>query len=271
MSRRSVLAVGAGVGVSGVMAGRAVAADVSTRGGGGGLVLDYRPAQPTGWPVTPGKSFATTLGGNVTAAEFDFGGRRYSVGLSAPDPVYIEAPSDPDLAFESTLEAGFGEHYAFRYLGGLPRGAAFSVQCHSVFATGPTDEFPQTSFGGGVYAEYLPGGSGGGDALRWIQVARWLGAGSGMPSRVDNFDRANPFYLYGGSTSVDGRRVCNFHDIPQKSVDGTMTLDDGFVAEAFLARDTGRTDGAGRGVVELLGGLRYGWQVEEVQGLSDGS
>jgi hypothetical protein len=37
-----------------------------------------------------------------------------------------------------------------------------------------------------------------------------------------------------------------------------------YTAEAFLARDTATKDAGGRGIVDIFGGLTYGWQLREV-------
>ena len=37
-----------------------------------------------------------------------------------------------------------------------------------------------------------------------------------------------------------------------------------YLAEAFLARDTLTEDAAGKDVIEIYGGIKYGWQLREV-------
>ena len=37
------------------------------------------------------------------------------------------------------------------------------------------------------------------------------------------------------------------------------------LAEIFLAQDTGTKDAAGKDVVNIFGGIKWGWQVHEVQ------
>jgi hypothetical protein len=39
-----------------------------------------------------------------------------------------------------------------------------------------------------------------------------------------------------------------------------------YPAEAFLARDTLTKDAAGRDVIEIYGGIKYGWQLQEATG-----
>lgn len=36
------------------------------------------------------------------------------------------------------------------------------------------------------------------------------------------------------------------------------------LAETFLARDTKTKDAAGKDVIEISGGIKYGWQLQEV-------
>src|SRR5215510_7854469 len=42
---------------------------------------------------------------------------------------------------------------------------------------------------------------------------------------------------------------------------GNATLSDHFLAEIFLAQDTGIKDAAGKDIVNVFGGLKHGWQV----------
>jgi hypothetical protein len=90
------------------------------------LVLSYGPSQPHGWPAsTPGQVAGMTLGGHTAYKDFTYGGMPYRISLlgfvrpgDAPDPIYLDKPVDPDLAFEQTLSAAFGARYGFRYRGG---------------------------------------------------------------------------------------------------------------------------------------------------------
>ncbi|MFJ4618950.1 hypothetical protein [Streptomyces sp. NPDC088812] len=271
LARRSLLAAAPAVGLSGIAAGNAAARPAAaTPRPPGHLVLDYRPSQETGWPPHPGKATGT-IGGHVAAQDFTFNGTRYRISLlpfgqdgDAPDPVYEDVPADPDLAFERTLADAFGDSYAFRYQGGFPGSGELRVQSYSVAATEATAEQPGTTFGGGVYVVYDPdvrrGDPGVHDTIRWIQVVRSTGFDT-RPSEVDNQYRANPFYMDGGLTSVDGTQVCNFHDEALFSLDGNFSLESEFTAEVFLARDTGDKDASGRGIVKIFGGLKWGWQV----------
>jgi hypothetical protein len=103
------------------------------------------------------------------------------------------------------------------------------------------------------------------DRLQWIQVVRAIASGVPPRSEVDNLWRANPYYLDGGATSIDGRDVANFHDAPQSAAQGG-DASQRFIAEAFLAQDTGRKDRAGRGIVNVRGGVKWGWNVEQIRG-----
>jgi hypothetical protein len=37
------------------------------------------------------------------------------------------------------------------------------------------------------------------------------------------------------------------------------------MAESFLVLDTGRKDRAGKGIIDILGGVKWGYQVQPVQ------
>ncbi|MGW6195517.1 hypothetical protein ACWF0M_05155 [Kribbella sp. NPDC055110] len=268
LSRRSLLAGSTVLGLS-ALTGPAWGARSA---GASHLTLRYRPTQPTGWPGTPGASFSETLGGHTVAKDFTFNDKPYRISLLPSDgtgqnfdPLYENTPADPEVNFKATLATAFGAHYSFQYQGGFAGHSEFEVQSYSVFAQGPSETSPGTSFGGGLYVVYRPdrrrGDPAADENLRWIQVVNLVSPAVPPDSVVDNFGRANPFYLYGGLTSVNGAEVFNFHDIPQGMAEGNLTLADRFVAETFLAQDTGRKDATGRAIINLLGGLRYGWKV----------
>jgi hypothetical protein len=168
------------------------------------------------------------------------------VSLRPFDPVYEDFPSDPEIDFTHVLEDEFGEHYTFRYVG--MRGARkIRVQSYSAYA------HPDGRVGADLYAVYEPdrrrGDPGIHDDLHWIQVARSPGP------VLDNTARANPFHLTGGLTSIHGNAICNLYDRPDEPPQ--------FIAETFLARDTGVRDGR-KEVITILGGLKWGWHVEEL-------
>lgn len=83
-------------------------------------------------------------------------------------------------------------------------------------------------------------------------------------STVDNGGHANPFYgPAGGLTSINGSQVFSFYDIPQDSVmtGPGATVPDQFTAETFLAQDTGLKDTTGKDIVNIYGGVKWGWQA----------
>lgn len=110
-----------------------------------------------------------------------------------------------------------------------------------------------------MYLVYHPGRSDGRPAvnsgLQFIQV---VGAGS----FVDNAGRANPFYGEGGGlTSINGNQSVSFYDHPRLSTRAQRNVSGVFTAEVFLAQDTGIRDAAGKGIVNVFGGVKWGWQV----------
>jgi hypothetical protein len=233
------------------------------------LVLDYRPSEWTGW------EWGKTIGGHHTSKQFTLAGRHYRIGLlafgqpaSSPNPVYQSGPSDPAIAFKRTLERRFGAYYSFHYRGGLTGRNEFRVQCYSVFATPQ-----QTSFGAQLYHVYEPDVHAGDPPaeaqLGWIQVAQWKGAGGpGSAPYVDNTECPNPFFISGGLISILGTRVFNFDNPitaqPAQSPGDNHALSARYLAEVFLARDTATRDATGKDVIEIFGGLKYGWQLQEV-------
>jgi hypothetical protein len=231
-----------------------------------GLILDYQPSQITGWG-------GSTLGGHVADYDFTHQDTAYRVSLMPfgqpgdfPDPVYEDVPADPAINFRQTLDQAWGAFYSFRYLGG--RGA-FSVQSYNVYARVPT---PSTvGFGGELYLVYQPGRGRHpaiDDELQFIQVVctNSGGAGSALASAVDNNLRANPFYMDpgGGVISVNGNVRVRFYDRPAHGIAGkgtTSLAPWSFMAEAFLAQDTGVKDAAGKDIVNIFGGVKWGWQA----------
>jgi hypothetical protein len=292
ISRRSLLRGGGAVGLTALTGawlapGRAVSAparrlppstEASRRGRSAAhLVTNYRPSQPTGWPASPDRrSFGVTLGGHDPFKEFTFNGKRYRISLlsfgrsgAAPDPVYEHLPADATIDFKRTLAKAFDDHYSFRYTGGFKGREEISVQSYSVFVNEPTAQSPGVVYGADLYLVYNPDPRRGdppshGD-LQWIQVVNSRAAGRPQGAVVDNIGRANPYYVFGGLTSIHGRDMCNFHDIPQTSIAGGGAVDDQFMAEVFLVQDTGTRDAAGKGVIKVFGGVKWGWQAQEVR------
>ena len=252
--------------LAGVMAGTALLVAACTGGvssggsvtaghsaGAGGLVLDYQSSQPTGWASDQGES--PTIGGHVTSRSFTFRGKKYRVSLL--DLVYESSPGNN---FRRTLVKAWGAHFSFRYAGALPSGAEFVVESYSAWAGKPMANLSGTAWGADLYAVYHPRRGGREPAassdLQFIQV---VGAGS----FVDNAGRANPFYGEGGGlTSVNGYQRVSFYDHPRLSTRAQSALSVGFTAQVFLARDTGFKDGTGKEIVNLYGGIKWGWQVQ---------
>ena len=241
------------------------------------LVMNYRPSQPHGWPAAgPDQGVGVTTGGHITSQNFTHNGRRYRIRLipfdqptDSPNPIYEDVPVDATTRFRRTLADALGAYYSFHYVGGLHGRGEFDVQSYSVHAVEQTEASP-LRYGADLYVVYNPYPGRGEPAihpaLRWIQVARSLGTAGPSESTVDDGGRANPFYVSGGLTSIDGKRVFNFYygaeTAPLPS--GDAVLSDQFIAEAFLVRDTGIKDAAGRAIITVFGGIKYGWQVREV-------
>lgn len=232
------------------------------------VVPDYRPAQPHGWPsVGPDQLIGMTLGGNPTSRTFVHNGKVFRIELVTPHPVYRDRPVDPEVAFERTLADAFGATYAFRYTGGDGRGE-LRVQSYGVTASEPVGGRPLL-YGGDVYVVYQPDHRAADRRadrmLRWIQVARVPGRSGARESLLDNGRRANPYHVSGGRTSAAGASVVNFyHCLLSPVIDDVPIRPDRFVAESFLVCDTRTHNSAGKAVVEVYGGIRYGWQVHEV-------
>lgn len=242
------------------------------------IAMDYRPSQPHGWPAaTPDEGVGKTIGGHTRHQDFAHDGKPYRLSLlgfahpgDSPNPSYERTPGHPDVGFKQTLSNAYGAHYAFRYRGGLH--GKLSVQSYSVFYSEAGPHSPVAEYGGDLYVVYET------DrlvadvnrvGLRWIQVAKASAPGS-PGSYVDSMGRANPFYMFGGLTSINGTRQFNFYYGARVPVsggpNGDAALSDQFVAEVFLVRDTRFKNAAGKDIIEVYGGLRYGWQVRPLAG-----
>lgn len=245
------------------------------------LVANYLPSQPTGWPplglAQARNRVGVTLGGHVASMPFTFQGNPYEITLlafgqpgNAPDPVYEPEPLDPTIDFKRTLQKAYGAHYSFRYRGGFTGRSQINVQSYSVLAIEPTATHPPLSYGGDVFIVYQPDPTSTDppitDDLQWIQITHSLGRSS-----VDGVGRANPYYFGGGLTSVYGKQACSFYDAPETGIalkrptTRPTTLEDQRMFETFLAHDTGRKDHAGKGIIEIYGGIKWGWQVAPAQ------
>jgi hypothetical protein len=240
------------------------------------LVAQYEPSQATGWPAP----YSPTFGGHESSAQVSYGHKTYRISLlpfsqpgSSPDPVYEAVPKDPDVAFKRTLTQQFGRHYSFRYLGGLPAGAEFVIESYGVHLYRRTGGLV---WGSDLYAVYKPGETGPGidSDLHFIQVVystRFL-SGGGAESRVDVPGRHSqtPYYGEGaGLTTIKGRQIVNFYDpgpgvpFPRSPHGGTGPQVDRL--ETFLAKDTGRRDPAGKEVVDIYGGIEWGFAFKTVE------
>ena len=251
------------------------------------LVVDYLPSQPTGWG-------GATIGGHVASVPFTFQDNPYEIRLlsfgqpgSAPDPVYEPEPSDPTIDFKRTLQEAWGTHYSFRYRGGFRRRSRIVAQSYNVLAREPTAAQPVAasthptptrstgtgpglSYGGDLFIRYEPDPASSDppvtDDLQWIQVVRAQGR-----SFVDGPGRANPYYFGAGPTSIYGKPVCSFYDRPGTGLGqgvagkSPIIIETEEMFETFLVRDTGRKDRVRRGIIDVYGGVKWGWQVLPAQ------
>jgi hypothetical protein len=228
------------------------------------LVRNYRPSQPHGWQADPEQSVGMTIGGHTVSKGFTFDGRSYRIELTSAD--YEAVPTNTDIDFRRTLSAGFGSAYRFRYAGGLRGRGEFDVQSHSVLVRESTGMSPLV-VGADLYVIYNSN-SGARGVLRWIQVVKASGSmvQSGRLSPfVDNGGSANPFHQFGGYVSIYGNRVFNVNCGVVRPMLGNGTVVAGqFLAEIFLVQDTGDRDATGRDLVNVFGGIRYGWRIAEV-------
>jgi hypothetical protein len=279
VTRRALLGSGSALGLSAVSgAAFALPALPSPLGArpakGAKIVFDYKPSQVTGWspPYSP------TQGGHRGVSDFSWKGKSYRVSLlsfgqpgSAPHPIYTAMPSDTRVNFKRTLAGKWGKYYTFRYLGGLPSGAYFTVESYGAFHGRPANPLvrnPGVIVGADLYAVYHPGGQSSHPAvnsdLQFIQVVDYQIAPSPPDSR-DDTDRANPFYGEGGGlTSINGTQSISFSDFVREGFSGTVLPANFFVAETFLAQDTRTKDRTGRDIVNIFGGIRWGWQLRNL-------
>jgi hypothetical protein len=242
------------------------------------LVASYQPSQPTGWgPQGPGtvrNGVGVTLGGHTTSTSFTFQGTPYQVSLlrfgqpgNSPGPVYEAVPSDPRVRFQSTLEKAYGAYYSFRYTGGFTGENEINVQSYNARAIEPTASSPAAGYGAELYFVYEPDLRAGdppiSEDLQWIQVFYDHHRGTPAVRMVDNPGQANPYYL-GAQTSIYGRRLCNFWDGPLTVFAGTGNAQVAGlrIFETFLVQDTGIKDAAGKGIINIYGGVKWGWQVQ---------
>ena len=238
----------------------------------GHLNLDYKPGQATGWspPYTP------TLGGHIPSADFAWQGKTYRVSLlpfgqrgGAPDPLYESVPADVTVRFKQTLARDWGAYYTFRYLGGLGGGATLTVESYAAWhGKPPNPRQPGVAVGADLYVVYRPG-AGSHPAvnsdLQFIQVLYYqIGKGAG-DNQVDT-GRANPFYGEGGGlTSIDGHQSVSFSDFIRQGFGGKSLPPLLLIAETFLVQDTRMRDTAGKDIVNIFGGIKWGWRLRSVR------
>jgi hypothetical protein len=279
-----VYAVAACGGSSPVAASSLVAASSPVAGCGGSsgasaasmqLVTQYEPSQATGWPAL----YSRTVGGYESCGQVSYGHKTYRISLlpfgqagSSPNPVYEAVPNDPDVAFKRTVDQEYDRHYAFRYLGGLPSGATFVIESYGVHLYRRTKGLV---WGSDLYAVYEPGKTGPtiDSDLQFIQVyySNRLPSGGGVDRHVDTPRSNSPAPYYGegaGLTTVNGRQIVNFYD-PGPGVLGPVSPHGGRGPqvdrlETFLAKDTGRRNPAGKEVVDIYGGIKWGFAFKAV-------
>ncbi len=79
-----------------------------------------------------------------------------------------------------------------------------------------------------------------------------------------------PYYFPGGLTSVYGKRACSFYGAPAGGIstkppgDGPAPFSARAMSESFVVHDTGRKDRAGKSIIDIYGGVKWGWQVQPV-------
>lgn len=144
------------------------------------------------------------------------------------------------------------------------------MQSYSVEVIEPTATRPQLSYGSDLFMVYEPDPSSSDPPitsdLRWIEVSN-----SGGESSTEFQQRANPYYFPGGLTSVFGKQAVSFYSAPAGGISihgsgkGSPGLSAVSMAESFVVHDTGRKDHAGKGIVDIYGGVKWGWQIQPVQ------
>jgi hypothetical protein len=264
---RSVIAT-AGVAVCALAAsgGSSIASATSRH-----LETHYQSSQATGWPAP----YSTTIGGHQSSVQVTYMHKTYRISLlpfgqpgRSPNPVYEAIPNNPDVAFKKTLAQEFGRHYTFSYLGGLPTGAQFVIESYGVRLY---HERKGLVWGSDLYAVYEPGKTGPAinRDLQFIQVYSTRYPSGGAASRVDS-PSFSPYYGEGaGLTTINGHQIVNFYDpgpgvlLPVSPHGGVGPQVDRL--ETFLAKETGRRTAAGKEIVEIYGGIEWGFAFEVVE------
>jgi hypothetical protein len=85
------------------------------------------------------------------------------------------------------------------------------------------------------------------------------------PTSFVDSARHNPFYGEGaGLTSINGNQIVNFYDHIDFGT-GRQTLPGEIDrAETFLAQDTGKQNPAGKEIVNVYGGVKWGFELNPV-------
>ena len=72
----------------------------------------------------------------------------------------------------------------------------------------------------------------------------------------------------GRATAVSPRstalKIVNFSDFIHIATDATILPSNRLVAETFLVQDTGKKNASGKDVVDIFGGVKWGWQLQPV-------
>ena len=248
------------------------------------LVVDYLPSQPTGWG-------GVTIGGHVASVPFTFQGKPYAISLlafgqtgSAPDPVYEPEPSDPTIDFKRTLQKAWGAHYSFRYRGGFRGHSKISVQSYNVRhgrRPRPSPRPPQPTRRHAQQSRRRQ--------LRRRSVHRLRarpeppailrstticgGSRSCIPTegRSSTATGATPTTPAPGSHPFTASRCATSTTAPEQGVGtGAQAKARSRIAnqemfETFLVQDTGHKDRAGKGIIDIYGGIKWGWHVQAGQ------
>jgi len=88
----------------------------------------------------------------------------------------------------------------------------------------------------------------------------WVVSGAGMSSASS---RTACTSASRRETRPAWTKVFSFYDAPSAGI-GELETNVRFMAEAFLVQDTGTKNAAGKDVVNIFGGIKWGWQVQEV-------
>jgi hypothetical protein len=234
------------------------------------IVLNYQPSQKTGYP----KPFTDTLGGHTKTKQFTDGtkgSRNYTISLDPVDPVYEATPVNKNIDYKNILNKAFGKSYEFVYKNGLTGKDEFNVQSYSVFASNGKE------VGEDIYVIYNPSKGDVNDPpidkkLHWIQVIwdNWSATqGVGKVENIVDAGKSNPFFDSppgtAGITKVNDKVIFNFYDQPQGPSPDLAAYNFKtpiqWMAEDFLVYDTGKKNNDKKEIIDMFGGIFYGWEV----------